>query len=59
MTVWNALGAARNGQSYLPLTAFARFLHELLPDPGMCAPLMRHFDALHQQAGGQAHETHQ
>jgi len=59
MAVWNVCGAAGEGQSYLTLTAFSRFLHELLPDPKLCEPLVKHFDAHHQKAGGLVHEAHQ
>ena len=51
--------AAVSGQDYLMLSAFARFLHELLPDPSLCAPLMLDFETRHLQAGVQARAAHQ
>jgi hypothetical protein len=59
IAVWNVCGNKGNGQSYLTLTAFARFLHELLPDPSLCAPLVHDFEARQQHAGGHAAEAHQ
>ncbi len=58
MAVWNVCGKADEGQGYLTLTAFARFLHELLPNSDLCAPLMRDFEARQQHAGDHALEAH-
>lgn len=59
IAVWQVCGNSVSGQGYLTLTAFARFLHELLPNPDLCAPLMRDFEERLQPAGGQICEAHQ